>query len=246
MRWPGHWWTGRYRRMPGFACAVMPSGPSATSSTMRGIGNEVMTTSQLFATSATDPPVDAPRSVQRLTAAGSGRTPPPRGWCPDDIAAHGATHVADADETDLHGTCLPSLRCGEAIQFGRVVHQDALARRGAGDKVAELIEQGGGVGHRIHPGMRPVCSPQTTFRYRGDQRPHVGFRVGEWRAGRGHPIGAGLDPGVAAIQQAQRLPGTAGARCQARLARRRNDRSRSAPGAAPASRRAASIVSPSA
>src|SRR5580692_7428128 len=49
----------------------MPFGPRATSSTMRGIGKDVITTSQFFAKSATELTVEAPRSVQRLTAAGS-------------------------------------------------------------------------------------------------------------------------------------------------------------------------------
>src|SRR5580704_1864437 len=48
----------------------MPLGPSATSSTLRGIGNEVSTTSQVDAICATDVPAVAPRSVQALMAAG--------------------------------------------------------------------------------------------------------------------------------------------------------------------------------
>src|SRR5690349_21540271 len=48
----------------------MPPEPRATSSTFRGIGNEVSTTSQVAATWATDVPAVAPRSVQALIAAG--------------------------------------------------------------------------------------------------------------------------------------------------------------------------------
>src|SRR4051812_153243 len=48
----------------------MPSGPSATSSTLRGIGSEVNTTSQSAATCATEVPAAAPRSVHALIAAG--------------------------------------------------------------------------------------------------------------------------------------------------------------------------------
>src|SRR5262245_47891373 len=56
--------------MPARARAAMPSGPSATSSTLRGIGSEVNTTSQSAATCATEVPAVAPRSVQALIAAG--------------------------------------------------------------------------------------------------------------------------------------------------------------------------------
>src|SRR4029077_3670653 len=48
----------------------MPSAPSATSSTLRGIGSEVNTTSHPAATCATEVPAVAPRSVQALIAAG--------------------------------------------------------------------------------------------------------------------------------------------------------------------------------
>ena len=53
----------------GWAFAVMPSGAERYSSTLRGIGSEVNTTSQPAATSATEVPAVAPRSVQALIAA---------------------------------------------------------------------------------------------------------------------------------------------------------------------------------
>ena len=56
--------------VPGLAFAAMPCGPSATSSTMRGSGNEVITTSHPAATSATDLPAVAPSSVHAFTASG--------------------------------------------------------------------------------------------------------------------------------------------------------------------------------
>ena len=56
--------------MPGLALSAMPPAPKATSSTLRGIGSEVNTTSQVDATWATEVPAVAPRSVQALIAAG--------------------------------------------------------------------------------------------------------------------------------------------------------------------------------
>ena len=56
--------------VPGLALAAIPAGPRVTSSTIFGSGSEVITTSQLFATSATDPPAEAPKSVQAFTASG--------------------------------------------------------------------------------------------------------------------------------------------------------------------------------
>src|SRR5262245_17683020 len=50
--------------------ARMPPSPSATFSTSRGMGSEVITRSAPLVTSAIDLPAVAPRSVQALTAAG--------------------------------------------------------------------------------------------------------------------------------------------------------------------------------
>ena len=53
---------------PGLALSAMPPLPSVTSSTIFGSGRDVIVTSQRDATSATDAPADAPRSVQAFIA----------------------------------------------------------------------------------------------------------------------------------------------------------------------------------
>ena len=81
----------------------MPSSPRVTASTSLGMGSEVMTTSAPLVTSAIDLAAVAPRSVQVFTRGGiqvEHRHLVVTAL--DDVAAHGAAHVANADETDFH------------------------------------------------------------------------------------------------------------------------------------------------
>jgi len=81
----------------------MPLSPRVTASTSLGIGSDVITTSAPLVTSATDLAAVAPRSVQVFER---------RGVqvehrhlmiaLLDDVAAHGAAHVADADKSYFH------------------------------------------------------------------------------------------------------------------------------------------------
>ena len=89
--------------VPGLAFSAMPPAPSVTSSTTRGMGREVITTSQRAATSATE----AARGRAEI-GAGFHRVGAEvedddlMVGVADDVAAHRATHVAHADKANLH------------------------------------------------------------------------------------------------------------------------------------------------
>ena len=85
---------------PGSSAAIAPPSPSSTSSTCGGAGSIVISTSTPRAQSATDPAVPAPASRKRDSATGSTSNALTSKPARDQVAAHRAAHVAEADEAD--------------------------------------------------------------------------------------------------------------------------------------------------
>src|ERR1700682_199137 len=93
----------------------------------------------------------------------------------------------------------------EAVQPGRIVDQNAMARRGVVGPFEQQIEQRGGVRKCIATGVRPVARPHAPFRRGGDKS--VSERgdvlVMRWTSLRGLVRRRQLDPGVAGVEESQ-------------------------------------------
>jgi hypothetical protein len=63
------------------------------------------------------------------------------------------------------------LRCGKAVETGRIRDEDAITLPGIRRPFRKQVEEGAVIGHRAgYRRMRPVTSPDDALAIRGDQR----------------------------------------------------------------------------